>query len=98
MISDYLNQTATWKQQTGSDPYAGGTYTSTSISVRWEFDRQLVRSAIGETDVSEAKVFTTARVSQGDVLVDADGREWPVMMVARVPNLEGLESHRELRL
>lgn len=93
-----LNQAVTWRRRTASDPYAGDSYAESQIKVRWETTRYLVRSREGAEVVSEALVITQAKVTDGDTLIDAAGREWPVISVGIVPDLGGHEHHREVRL
>ena len=98
MIGSYLNQTAVWHSKTGSDPYEGDTYGPDAlIKVRWEGNRKLVRNAQGEETVSEALVITKAAVQADDVLT-FDGRDWTAISVLVATNLDGSESHREVRL
>lgn len=100
MLADYLNQSVTWKRKTGTDPYAGDTYSSSTIKVRWEFDRRMVRNSEGQEVVSEGMVFAspTDAIGSDDLLVDDLGREWPVITVARIPGLDGGVHHLEVRL
>jgi hypothetical protein len=97
MIGDYLNQTATWHRVTGQDGYGEPTYESKTIPVRWEGKRRLVRDKEGREVVSEARVFCTAPVQEGDLLEYA-GRKWPVITVASVPGLDGATNHHEVAL
>ena len=94
MIKDYLNQTATWHYVTGKNSYGEPTFSSKSIKVRWEGKRRLVRDNQGREVVSEARVFCMEPVKPGDIL-EHGGREWPVIAVSTVPDLDGKESHRE---
>lgn len=100
MITDFLTETATWRQpsEAGKDFYGDSTPTDTEISVRWEGRRALVRDASGSEVVSEALVFTTAPVQSGHSLVDSEGKEWPVIAVSEQKDLTGRISHREVAL
>jgi hypothetical protein len=95
MIKDYLNQTATWHYVTGINEYGEPQTSSKTIKVRWEGKRRLVRDNEGREVVSEARVFCIEPVKPGDKLEYA-GREWPVIVVSTVPDLNGKEAHREV--
>lgn len=96
MITPYLNQTAIWKRVTGRDVFGQPLIASTtSIPVRWEGKRRLVRNTEGEQVVSEARVYTTHPVQPGDIL-SFGGRDWPVIAVAEVPTLNGTTLYREV--
>ena len=95
MIKGYLNQTALWHYVTGINEYGEPSTSSKSIKVRWEGKRRLVRNNEGREVVSEARVFCVEPVKPGDLLEYA-GREWPVIAVSTVPDLDGKEAHREV--
>jgi hypothetical protein len=95
MIEGYLNQRAVWKRITSQNEYGEPTFSSKTISVRWEGKRRLVRDNEGREVVSEARVFCVEAVKPGDEL-EFNGREWPVIAVSTVPGLDGKESHREV--
>ena len=98
MIKDYLNQTAIWHYTTGQmNEYGEPTFSSKTISVRWEGKRRLVRDNQGREVVSEARVFCTESVQPGDEL-EYGGRKWPVIAVSTMAGLDGKESHREVAL
>ena len=97
MIMGYLNQTATWHYVTGQNSYGEPTFSSKTISVRWEGKRRLVRDKDGREVVSEARVFCADVVQPGDEL-EYGGRSWPVIAVSTVPGLDGAENHREVAL
>ena len=95
MITGYLNQTAIWHYSTGQmNEYGEPEFGSKTIKVRWEGKRRLVRDNEGREVVSEARVFCTEAVKPGDIL-EHGGREWPVIAVSVIPDLNGKESHRE---
>lgn len=95
MIDDYLNQAATLKSYTAQNEYGEATTTSSTIAVRWEAKRRLVRDAQGHDVVSEARVFTKAAVGPKDVLTYG-GVDWPVIAVSDVPGLDGDVQFREV--
>jgi hypothetical protein len=95
MIKGYLNQTAIWHYVTGMNEYGEPSTSSKSIKVRWEGKRRLVRNNEGREVVSEARVFCVEPVKPGDLLEYA-GREWPVIAVSTVPDLDGKEAYREV--
>ena len=94
MISAYLNQTAKWKKMTSSDGYPPQPGPPTSIKVRWEAKRRLVRNAQGQEVVSEARVFCLESIQPGDVLEYGD-RDWPVIAVSEAVGLDGKTMFRE---
>ncbi len=95
MIKGYLNQTAIWHYVTGQNEYGEPSTSSKSIKVRWEGKRRLVRDNEGREVVSEARVFCMGAIKPGDLL-EYNGREWPVIAVSSVPDLDGNESHKEV--
>ena len=101
MMEDFLTETATHRVPGGPTPgdfYGTSAPTDTQIRVRWENRRRVVRDASGSEVVSEALVFTKAPVQSGHVLIDATGREWPVVSVSEQKDLAGSFSHREVAL
>ena len=98
MIEGTLNQTATWKRKTGNDGYGQPVFAlPTTIKVRWEGKRRLVRDAQGNQVVSEARVYCIDGVSTGDVLTYG-GRDWIAIAVSEVPDLNGRVLYREVSL
>jgi hypothetical protein len=97
MIEGYLNQRAVWKRITSQNEYGEPTFSSKTISVRWEGKRRLVRDNQGREVVSEARVFCVDAVKPGDILKYED-RDWPVIAVSTVPDLGGKEAYREVAL
>ena len=95
MIEGYLNQRAVWKRVTGLNEYGEPVTKQKTIKVRWEGKRRLVRDNEGREVVSEARVFCKVAIKPGDLL-EYNGREWPVIAVSSVPDLDGNESHKEV--
>lgn len=94
MIADYLNQTATLKKVTGYNEFAEPITESKVIQVRWEGKRRLVRDNQGQEVVSEARFFCLEEVQPGDI-IEYGGKEWPVITVSEVPDLDGRVIYRE---
>lgn len=94
MIADYLNQAATWKRMTGQNEYGEPITESKVIQVRWEGKRRLVRDNQGEEVVSEARFFCLEEVQPGDI-VTYGNRDWPVITVSEVLDLDGNLVYRE---
>ncbi len=88
MITDYLNQTATWKTVTSVNEYNEPTFTSATIACRMEYKRQMVRDSQGQEVVSEATLYTLSAVKPGDVIT-YDSRDWSVLTVASEAQLDG---------
>ena len=97
MISNYLNQTATWKRVTSLNEFGEPVTASQTIAVRWEGKRRLVRDRQGQEVVSEARMYCVEAVQPGDV-VEYEGREWPVLAVSETPGLDGTVLYREVAL
>ncbi|MDQ7794146.1 MAG: hypothetical protein RDU89_07000 [bacterium] len=96
LAASYLNQTAVWKRMISPDGYPPQPEApGTSIKVRWEARRRLVRNAQGQEVVSEARVFCLEAVQPGDVL-SYGGRDWPIIAVSEVTDLGGAVAHREI--
>jgi hypothetical protein len=95
MIEGYLNQRAVWKRVVRLNEYGEPVTKQKKIKVRWEGKRRLVRDKDGQEVVSEARVFCIEPVKPGDKLEYA-GREWPVIAVSTVPDLDGKEARREV--
>ena len=95
MIADFLNQTATLKRVVGYNEYAQPITESEVIKVRWEGKRRLARDKQGQEVVSEARVFCLEEVQPGDI-VEYGGKEWPVITVSEVPDLDGNIIYREV--
>jgi len=96
MIDDYLNQTATLKQQASVAADGSRTYTLTTIECRFEPKYQQVTTRDGETVVSNARIFTLAHVAIGDAITFAS-RTWPVVAVFERYGRDSL-SHYEVLL
>lgn len=95
MIEQYLNQTAIWKRVTGLNEYGEPITISQVIKVRWEGKRRLVRDKQGQEVVSEARVFCLEAVQPGDIL-EYGGKEWSVIAVTEIPDLDGQVIYREV--
>lgn len=95
MIDLYLNQMAIWHRATGKNEYGEPVTEDSNIKVRWEGKRRLVRNAQGQEVVSEAKVFCLEPIKPGDIL-EHGGRQWPVIAVTDVTDLDGNVLHREV--
>jgi len=88
VIENKLSQTVTWKQVTGVNAYGENTTSSSTIAVRWEGRRRLVRDTQGREVISEARIFTLAAISPGDLLTYG-GRDWPVISVSESRDMAG---------
>lgn len=96
MINDYLNQLSDWSAKTGDNGYAEAEYAiPTSIPVRWEDTRKLVRNAQGKEVISEATVICIADVNTDDLLT-YNLRDYPVITVSDLPDLDGEVLFREV--
>lgn len=96
MISDYLNQAVVWKRVTGQNEFGEPTTTAQAIRVRWEGKRKLVRDRQGKEIVSEARFFCLPldAVLPGD-LIEHSGKDWPIITVSEIVDLEGTIIYRK---
>ena len=98
MLSSYSNQAMEWRSQTGTKDNGAAIFAAPQMIMgRFEYKMRLIRKLNGDEVMSEARVFTTAIVKQGDRLT-YDGREWPVLAVTRNVGLGGGEIGREVSL
>ncbi len=70
MLTNYANQSLTWKHVTAVSKYSEKTYTSTTIKGRKETGFKLIRDAQGKETVSSARVFTESAVTVDDLIDD----------------------------
>lgn len=94
MITDYLNQVATWKRVTSINEYGEPTTANQTISVRWEGKRKLVRNRQGQEVVSETRFFCLEAVQPGDS-IEQGGREWLIIAVTEFMDLDGTLVYRK---
>ena len=87
-ISEYLNQSITLKSKSSVNAYNEATYSSSTISARFEYKRRMVRNNEGEEVLSTAQVFTETQVKPDDVLT-FDSRDWQVVTVENCVDLDG---------
>lgn len=92
---DYLTDTAVLRRVTGMNEFGEPITESLMIKVRWEGKRRLVRDKQGKEVVSEARVFCLDDVQPGDILVYG-GREWPVIAVSTITDLDGNLVYQEV--
>jgi hypothetical protein len=98
MIEHLLNQEAGWKRKTGTNQYGKPIYAdSVTIAVRWEESVNLVKDEKGNDVTSKSMVFCIEPVNWGDILTDGT-KEWPVLSLQKIPNLEGEIPFREVYL
>lgn len=97
MITSYCNQTITLKSKSSVNYYNEPTYTTSSISARFEYKRKMVRDKNGLEVVSEAQCYTETAVSPEDIIT-YDSKDWVVISVSNVVDLFGTVSHYEVML
>ena len=97
MVKDYFNQTIALKTKGAVNEYNEASYSSSNIAGRFEYKRRLVRNAQGQEVVSEARLFTEASVSEDDVITH-DGKDWTVIAVEDIVDLDGITLYREVSL
>lgn len=85
MIKQYLNQTASWEKKIGIDGYASPIYSApTTIKVRIEGKRKLVRNLQGKEVTTELIVTTVDDVKPDDRI-----NGLTVITVDEVPDING---------
>ena len=98
MIGNYTNQTVSYKSLSAIDEYGKATYATTaSIAARYEYNRKIVKDGNGKDVISEARCFTATAVKPDDVLT-FDSKDWTVISVSNIYNLDGLVKWYEVRL
>jgi len=97
MISNYQNQTVTYKAVSATSEYGEKTFSTSSISARYEYKRREILNSEGEKVISEAVCFTTTAVKPGDVLT-FDSKDWIVLSVNNCVDLSGTVKFYEVSL
>jgi hypothetical protein len=93
----YASQHITLKQYQSTDTYNQAIYTSLTIRARFEYKRKQVRDKNGQKVMTEAQCYTATRITTDDV-VTYDGRDWPVVFVKDIVNLDGIVAFYEVSL
>ncbi|TCS78780.1 hypothetical protein [Tepidibacillus fermentans] len=97
MIKDYLNQTATLKTTTGYNEYGEPVSSTKTIFCRFEMKRKLVRDKQGNQVVSEATMYCIDSIGPDDRVV-YNGKEYVVITVSEIVDLDGKITHYEVAL
>jgi hypothetical protein len=97
MIGNYANQSVTLKSVSSIDEYGQATYATPTIAARYEYSRKIVKDGNGKDVISEARCFTATAVKPDDVIT-FDGKDWIVISVSNIYNLEGVLKWYEVRL
>jgi hypothetical protein len=84
MISDYANQSMTWKAVASLSEYNEPTYTTTTITGRKEPTSRLVRNAQGQEVAVSSFVVTASAVAVNDLI---DNQQ--IIRVDSLPDLDG---------
>lgn len=84
MITEYANQSLTWKVAGTPDQYNEITYTSSTIKGRKEINNRLIRNSEGEEVVSGSFIVTASAVAVGDMIDDK-----LVLRSEPLPDLDG---------
>lgn len=88
MLKEYLNQTITRKVVSSVNAYNEKTYTSTVIKGRFIYKREKIRTAENEDVVSDAIIYTSTSIVEGDIIV-YDGKDWVIRFVYPHVMLDG---------
>jgi len=89
LMTPFLKQTATLKRiATGPDSWGNYTYSTSSISCRFEKLARLFRNTEGETWTSEAHVLADVELQEGDEITYDDVTK-EIQKISHVPSLAG---------
>ena len=88
MLSIYANQSVTWKSRSSVNEYNEPTYSSSTISARFIYKRELARLASGEEITSNAIIYTKSAIEEGDTIT-ADSKDWVIRFVYPWIDLNG---------
>lgn len=97
MFSHLMNQSFTLKTKSSVDKYNQGTYTTSTITGRFEYKRKQVKSVTNQDIISEARVFTNTSVNIDDIIT-WDSKDWRVISVSICYDLFGSVSHYQVYL
>ena len=88
MITDYLNQTVTYKAVSTTSEYGEKTFSTSTIAARYEYKRRMVINREGEEVLSTARCFCLSAIKPGDVIT-FDSKDWIVIDVENNVGLDG---------
>ena len=80
MLKEYLNQSITKKTISAVNAYNEKTYTSSTIKGRFIYKREKLRTAENEEITSNAIIYTTTAIKEGDVITH-DSKDWVIRFV-----------------
>ena len=80
MLKEYLNQTITKKTVASINSYNEKTYSSGTIKGRFIYKREKIRTAENEDVISDAIIYTSTSISEGDIIV-YDSKDWVIRFV-----------------
>jgi len=83
ILEEYLNATASWARQNGTDKYGQPTFAYQTIACNVNAGMKYIKSATGEQIVSDQTVITTANVQPGDRISTDEGVTYrPVLHIS----------------
>lgn len=88
MLIDYCNQTLTRKIISSRDENNDITYTTSTIQARFEYNKRLFRNEKGEELMSNAIIYSTTEINDGDVIT-YDSEDWVVRFVDKWVDING---------
>ena len=88
MLKEYLNQSITRKTIASTNAYNEKTYTSSTIKGRFIYKREKLRTAENEEVTSDAIVYTTTAIVEGDVITH-NSKDWVIRFVYPHVMLDG---------
>jgi len=95
LMTPFLGQTATLRRiAAGPDSWGNYTYSTSSISCRFEKLSKLFRNTEGETWTSEAHIFADVELKEGDeITIGSETRE--IQKISHMPDLDGSDTFWE---
>lgn len=88
MMNSYFNQTVTLKSKSTTNEYNESTYISSTIKARVEYNRKIVRDAVGKEVFSTSTVYCINPVNPDDLMIYGS-RDWVVLSVNSYVGLFG---------
>ena len=95
LMSPFLKQTATLRRiATGPDSWGNYTYSTSSISCRFEKLSKLFRNTEGETWTSEAHIFADVELREGDEIIYG-GETREIQKISHMADFDGSDTFWE---
>lgn len=89
LYTHLYNQTATWKQVSGTNEYNESIYSSKSINCRIEYKNKLIVTANGQQKTSLGNLTCDEAVSINDI-INTQGRDYTVIQSSPLVDFDGI--------